>query len=85
MCHKRLLTSCCHNKGYQGAWVENPVEFSTEYASDLVGDEWRLVDGSNEKDRAEIPDAVLPAHGKRQYVSKPFDEHPQMMLPSDMV
>lgn len=71
--------------GYQGAWVENPVEFSGEYAADLVGDEWRLVDGSDPKDQADIPDEVLPAPGKRQYVSKPHDEHPQMMLPSDMV
>lgn len=73
------------NTGYAGAWVENPLEFSNEFAADLVGDDWQLVDGSNEKDRAEIPSAVCPAHGKRQYVSKPHDEHPQMMLPSDMV
>jgi len=74
-----------HNAGYAGAWVEKPTEFSNEYASDLIGDEWRLVDGSNETDRATIPAAVCPAHGRRQYVSKPFDEHPQMMLPSDMI
>ena len=77
----------CHvdNSGYAGAWVENPLEFSNEFAADLVGDDWRLVDGSDEKDRKEIPAAVCPVAGKRQYVSKPHDKHPQMMLPSDMM
>ena len=30
----------CHpdNRGYAGAWVEKPYEWSNEYAADMVGD-----------------------------------------------
>jgi peroxiredoxin len=89
----------CHPtaSGYAGAWVEHPTRFSNEYATDMIGDAWRLVDHSDtwldEQGSAEL----RPAPGNRQYVnqkpesewsdddSSSDDEPNQMMLVSDMV
>ena len=81
----------CHPKdsGYAGPWVEEPTKWSNEYAADMVGDEWRLVDNSDTWLDAQGAGELRPAPGKRQYVNKRpdavTDDSNQMMLVSDMV
>ena len=51
----------CHPtaSGYAGPWVEHPTEFSNEYASDMIEDEWTLVRtfgrGGGARDRVSEP------------------------------
>lgn len=62
----------CHpeNSGYNGAWIENPTRFSTEYAADMIGDEWMLVAHDTKMpDGQPVPEEVRPAPGKRQYIN----------------
>jgi peroxiredoxin len=81
----------CHptSSGYAGAWVEHPTRWSNEYATDMLEDEWRLVDHSDTWLDAQGAAELRPAPGNRQYVNKcPFsvsDDANQMMLLSDMV
>jgi len=81
----------CHPKasGYAGPWVEHPTVFSNEYATDMIEDEWRLVDHSDTWLDALGAEELRPAPGKRQYVNKKpgvvDDEPNQMMLVSDMI
>jgi hypothetical protein len=49
--------------------VENPTYFSNEYAADMVGDKWILVEHDTKMpDGGEVPEEVRPAPGKRQYI-----------------
>jgi len=87
----------CHPKasGYAGAWVEHPTVFSNEYATDMIEDDWHLVDHSSTWLDAQGAAELRPAPGKRQYVNqKPpgasVDDGEeadanQMMLVSDMI
>ena len=81
----------CHPtaSGYAGPWVEHPTQFSNEYATDMLEDEWRLVDHSDTWLDAQGAGELRPAPGKRQYVNKRpdavTDDSNQMMLVSDMV
>jgi len=82
----------CHPRasGYAGPWVEHPTRFSNEYATDMIEDEWRLVDHSDTWLDAQGAAELRPAPGKRQYVNKKpgaadDDEPNQMMLVSDMI
>jgi hypothetical protein len=61
----------CHpeHSGYAGAWVENPLYFSNEYAADMIGDEWMAVmHDTIMPDGRPVPEEVRPAPGKRQYI-----------------
>jgi len=61
----------CHptSSGYNGAWVENPTQFSNEYAADMLGDEWILVAHDTVMpDGGPVPEEVRPAPGRRQYI-----------------
>jgi len=62
----------CHpsSSGYAGPWVEEPYKWSNEYAADMVGDEWRLVDCSDTWLDAQGAAELRPAPGKLQYVNK---------------
>ena len=62
----------CHpsSSGYAGPWVEEPYKWSNEYAADMVGDEWRLVDSSDTWLDAQGAAELRPAPGKKQYVNK---------------
>ena len=62
----------CHttSSGYAGPWVEEPTKFSNEYAADMIGDEWRLVDSTDTWLDAMGAAELRPAPGKRQYVNK---------------
>jgi len=82
----------CHPtfSGYAGPWVEHPTQFSNEYATDMIEDEWTLVGHGDtwldEQGAAEL----RPAPGNRQFVNKKpgvvdDDEPNQMMLLSDMI
>ena len=81
----------CHPtfSGYAGPWVEHPTEFSNEYATDMLEDEWTLIGHADtwldEQGAAEL----RPAPGKRQFVNKQkgkiSDDANQMMLVSDMI
>jgi cytochrome c peroxidase len=86
----------CHPtaSGYAGPWVEHPTEFSNEYATDMLGDDWTLVSHGDTWLDAQGAAELRPAPGKRQYVNqKPKqagvvdeEEEPnQMMLVSDMI
>lgn len=92
----------CHPtaSGYAGKWVENPTEFSNEYASDMIGDPWRMVDHTDTWLDDQGAAELRPAPGNRQYVnqkpdweesededdeSEEYEEPYQMMLVSDMV
>ena len=61
----------CHpsSSGYAGPWVEEPYKWSNEYAADMVGDEWRLVDHSDTWLDAQGAAELRPAPGKLQYAS----------------
>ena len=62
----------CHPdaSGYAGPWVEEPTKFSNEYAADMIGDEWRLVNHSDTWLDAQGAAELRPAPGKQQYVNK---------------
>ena len=84
----------CHSdySGYEGVWVEEPTQFSNEYAADMVEDEWICVTNDTLINGNPVDVRVRPAKGKRQYVSKNVGSHadnmdgvPQMMLPADMI
>jgi len=85
----------CHPtaSGYAGPWVEHMTAFSNEYATDMLEDEWRLVDNTDTWLDAQGAAELRPAPGNRQYVNKKprsaggeeDDEPNQMMLVSDMV
>jgi cytochrome c peroxidase len=89
----------CHPQfsGYAGPWVEHPTQFSNEYATDMLGDEWTLVSHGDTWLDAQGAAELRPAPGKRQFVNqKPKaglsssnnnedDEPNQMMLVSDMI
>jgi len=82
----------CHPtaSGYAGPWVEHPTQFSNEYATDMLEDEWTLIDHSDTWLDTIGAAELRPALGNRQYVNKKpsevdSDEPNQMMLPSDMI
>ena len=81
----------CHPEfsGYAGPWVEHPTVFSNEYASDMIEDDWTLVDHSSTWLDALGAGELRPAPGNRQFVNKKpgqvDDEPNQMMLLSDMI
>lgn len=81
----------CHPEfsGYAGPWVEHPTQFSNEYATDMIEDDWTFV-GHEDTWLDEYGAAELrPAPGNRQFVNKVLgridDEPNQMMLPTDMI
>jgi hypothetical protein len=44
LCGGHVYGRCHPNaSGYAGKWVENPTQFSNEYAADMIEDEWTLV------------------------------------------
>ena len=84
----------CHptSSGYAGAWVEYPDRWSNEYATDMLEDEWRLVDNSDTWLDAQGSAELRPAAGRQQYVNQcpmhagaASEDANQMMLVSDMV
>lgn len=82
----------CHPtfSGYAGPWVENPTEFSNEYAADMIEDDWTLVSHSDTWLDEQGAEELRPAPGNRQFVNKKpdvidEDEPNQMMLLSDMI
>lgn len=81
----------CHptSSGYAGPWVEHPTVWSNEYATDMLEDEWRLVDHSDTWLDAQGAAELRPAPGNKQFVNKcpgaVSDDANQMMLLSDMV
>ena len=91
LCGGHVYGRCHPNfSGYAGPWVEHPTQFSNEYATDMIEDEWTLVSHGDtwldEQGAAEL----RPAPGNRQFVNKsPYkvdeDEPNQMMLPTDMI
>ena len=90
LCGGHVYGRCHPNaSGYAGPWVEHPTQFSNEYASDMIDDEWTLVSHGDtwldDMGAAEL----RPAPGNRQFVNKvpgKIDDEPnQMMLLSDMV
>jgi len=81
----------CHptSSGYAGAWVEHPTQWSNEYATDMLEDEWTLVDHTSTWLDEQGAGELRPAAGRKQYVNKcpmgSTDDANQMMLLSDMV
>eukprot|EP00924_Labyrinthula_sp_SR-Ha-C_P011093 snap_masked-scaffold_51-processed-gene-1.4-mRNA-1 protein AED:0.26 eAED:0.29 QI:0/-1/0/1/-1/1/1/0/507 len=57
-----------HYSGYAGAWVEQPVKFSNEYAADMIEDEWMYVQHDTKVDGVLVPEETRPIEGKRQYM-----------------
>ena len=53
-----------------GAWVEHPTQFSNDYATDMLGDEWTLVDSTSTWLDAQGSAELRPAAGNRQYVNQ---------------
>lgn len=91
LCGGHVYGRCHPNfSGYAGPWVEHPTQFSNEYATDMIEDDWTLVGHGDtwldEQGAAEL----RPAAGNRQFVNKKRgkvddDEPNQMMLLSDMI
>ena len=91
LCGGHVYGRCHPNfSGYAGPWVEHPTQFSNEYATDMIEDDWTLVDHSDtwldDLGAAEL----RPAPGNRQFVNKipgkiDDGEPNQMMLLSDMI
>ena len=82
----------CHPSfsGYAGPWVEHPTQFSNEYATDMIEDEWTLVSHDDTWLDDQGAAELRPARGNRQFVNKKpgatdDDEPNQMMLPTDMI
>jgi cytochrome c peroxidase len=77
----------CHPclTGYAGPWISNPIKFTNEYVTDLLGDKWLEI--TNESKEC-LFDEIRPAPGKRQYISlgdgTNLTPPKQMMLVSDM-
>ena len=70
--------------------MEHPTQFSNEYASDMIEDEWTLVSHGDTWLDAQGAAELRPALGNRQFVNKiqgklDDDEPNQMMLLSDMI
>lgn len=90
LCGGHVYGRCHPNfSGYAGPWVEHPTQFSNEYATDMIEDEWTFV-GHGDTWLDEYGAAELrPAPGNRQFVNKVLgvidDEPNQMMLPTDMI
>lgn len=71
LCGGHVYGRCHPNaSGYAGPWVEKPYEWSNEYAADMVGDEWRLVDSSDTWLESIGAKELIPAPGKKQYVNR---------------
>ena len=99
LCGGHVYGRCHPNfSGYAGPWVEHPTQFSNEYATDMLEDEWTLVSHGDTWLDAQGAAELRPAPGKRQFVNqKPKqgqshddddnddDEPNQMMLVSDMI
>jgi len=91
LCGGHVYGRCHPNfSGYAGPWVENPTEFSNEYATDMLEDEWTLVSHDDTWLDAQGAAELRPAPGNRQYVNQipgniDGDEPNQMMLVSDMI
>ncbi|KAL3921949.1 MAG: hypothetical protein SGILL_002470 [Bacillariaceae sp.] len=91
LCGGHVYGRCHPNfSGYAGPWVEHPTQFSNEYATDMLEDEWTFV-GHEDTWLDDYGAAELrPAPGNRQFVNKVLgvvgdDEPNQMMLVSDMI
>ena len=91
LCGGHVYGRCHPNfSGYAGPWVEYPTQFSNEYATDMIEDEWTLVGHGDTWLDDQGAAELRPAPGNRQFVNqKPGvveeDEPNQMMLLSDMV
>eukprot|EP00571_Detonula_confervacea_P013729 CAMPEP_0172297928 /NCGR_PEP_ID=MMETSP1058-20130122/785_1 /TAXON_ID=83371 /ORGANISM="Detonula confervacea, Strain CCMP 353" /LENGTH=395 /DNA_ID=CAMNT_0013007149 /DNA_START=67 /DNA_END=1254 /DNA_ORIENTATION=+ len=91
LCGGHVYGRCHPNaSGYAGPWVENPTEFSNEYAADMIEDEWTLVGHGDTWLDAQGSAELRPAPGNRQFVNQvhgKVDDKPpnQMMLLSDMI
>mmetsp|Transcript_5829 Transcript_5829/g.8945 ORF Transcript_5829/g.8945 Transcript_5829/m.8945 type:complete len:381 (-) Transcript_5829:83-1225(-) len=90
LCGGHVYGRCHPNfSGYAGPWVEHPTQFSNEYATDMLEDEWTLVGNGDTWLDAQGAAELRPAPGKRQYVNQkpntPSDDSNQMMLVSDMI
>lgn len=91
LCGGHVYGRCHPNfSGYAGPWVEHPTEFSNEYATDMIEDEWTLVSHGDTWLDAQGAAELRPAPGNRQFVNKQpgridDDEPNQMMLPTDMI
>lgn len=79
MCGGHVLGRCHREwSGFQGPWAEDEMQWSNEYAADLLADEWREIYQSS----PEVPEDVCPAAGHRQFIN---ESGKQMMLVADMV
>jgi len=60
----------CHteNSGYAGPWVEEPWQFSNEYAADMIEDDWQIVTNDSKVQGCPVHQEIRPAAGKKQYV-----------------
>jgi len=90
LCGGHVYGRCHPNfSGYAGPWVEDMTKFSNEYATDMLEDEWTLVDHSSTWLDDLGAGELRPAPGNRQFVNKKpgkvDDEPNQMMLISDMI
>eukprot|EP00568_Trieres_chinensis_P004883 CAMPEP_0183291136 /NCGR_PEP_ID=MMETSP0160_2-20130417/657_1 /TAXON_ID=2839 ORGANISM="Odontella Sinensis, Strain Grunow 1884" /NCGR_SAMPLE_ID=MMETSP0160_2 /ASSEMBLY_ACC=CAM_ASM_000250 /LENGTH=392 /DNA_ID=CAMNT_0025451895 /DNA_START=7 /DNA_END=1188 /DNA_ORIENTATION=+ len=91
LCGGHVYGRCHPNfSGYAGPWVEHPTQFSNEYATDMIEDEWTLVSHSDSWLDLQGAAELRPAPGNRQFVNKKpgkidDDEPNQMMLISDMI
>lgn len=91
LCGGHVYGRCHPNfSGYAGPWVEHPTQFSNEYATDMLEDDWRLVSHGDNWLDAQGAAELRPAPGNRQFVNKSpdkidDDEPNQMMLASDMI
>lgn len=91
LCGGHVYGRCHPNfSGYAGPWVEHPTQFSNEYATDMIEDDWTLVSNKDTWLDAQGAAELRPAPGNRQFVNKQpgkidDDEPNQMMLVSDMI
>ena len=91
LCGGHVYGRCHPNfSGYAGPWVEHPTQFSNEYATDMIEDEWTLVSHGDTWLDVQGAAELRPAPGNRQFVNKQKgklddDEPNQMMLVSDMI
>eukprot|EP00577_Skeletonema_sp_RCC1716_P011876 CAMPEP_0113414392 /NCGR_PEP_ID=MMETSP0013_2-20120614/23989_1 /TAXON_ID=2843 ORGANISM="Skeletonema costatum, Strain 1716" /NCGR_SAMPLE_ID=MMETSP0013_2 /ASSEMBLY_ACC=CAM_ASM_000158 /LENGTH=436 /DNA_ID=CAMNT_0000301239 /DNA_START=46 /DNA_END=1356 /DNA_ORIENTATION=- /assembly_acc=CAM_ASM_000158 len=90
LCGGHVYGRCHPNaSGYAGPWVENMTEFSNEYATDMIEDEWTLVSHGDTWLDAQGSAELRPAPGNRQFVNQKKgvtgDDPNQMMLLSDMI
>ena len=53
-----------------GPWVEYPTEFSNEYATDMIEDDWTLVSHGDTWLDVMGAAELRPAPGNRQFVNK---------------